>query len=72
MDVLIVPTPCWEPAVPSTLFDPRRDNWIEHFDWQEFRIAALTPVGRALVEAFDLNHPRRQRIRQAERLFDLF
>lgn len=54
------------------LFDPRRDNWIEHFDWQEFRIAALTPAGRALVEAFDLNHPRRQRIRQAERLFDLF
>ena len=32
----------------------------------------LAPVGRALVAAFDLNHPRRVLIREAEEHFDLF
>lgn len=54
------------------LFDPRRDNWSEHFVWEDVRIVALTPVDRAMIAAFDLNHPRRQRIRQSERLFGLF
>jgi hypothetical protein len=29
-------------------------------------------MGRALITAFDLNHTRRLRIRQAEELFSLF
>ena len=54
------------------MFNPRRDNWYDHFAWDGFRIVALSPTGRALVEAFELNHLRRQRIRQAEQLFGLF
>ena len=41
-------------------FDPRRDNWFEQFTWKEFRIIALTPIVRAMIAAFDLNHSRRQ------------
>ena len=54
------------------MFHPRRDSWFDHFRWDGLLVVALTPVGRALVAAFDLNHPRRQRIRQAEQLFDLY
>jgi len=54
------------------LFDPRRDVWSEHFSFEEFQIVPLTSIGRAMVEAFDLNHLRRQRIRRAEQLFGLF
>jgi hypothetical protein len=32
----------------------------------------LTPVGRATIEALNLNHPRRQRIREVEETFGLY
>ena len=54
------------------LFQPRRDSWADHFRWDGLLAVALTPIGRALIATFDLNHLRRQRIRQAEQLFDLF
>jgi hypothetical protein len=54
------------------LFHPRRDRWEEHLTWQGYLLVGLTPMGRALVAAFDLNHTRRCRIRQAEELFSLF
>ncbi len=54
------------------VFHPRLDRWAEHLAWQGYTITGLTPVGRALVSAFDLNHERRCRIRQAEELFGLF
>ena len=39
------------------LFDPRSQNWTEHFCWSEdySRILGLTPTGRATVEALQLN-----------------
>lgn len=55
-----------------SLFNPRVDRWGDHFRWESYRIAPLTPTGRATAAAFDLNHPRRIRIRQAEQMFDLF
>lgn len=54
------------------MFDPRRDSWADHFQWDGLLAVGLTPIGPALIAAFDLNHPRRQRIRQAEQLFDIF
>lgn len=54
------------------LFHPRADRWPDHFAWDGPRVVGLSPVGRAVVAAFDLNHPRRVRIREAEGLFDLF
>ena len=44
----------------------------EHLTWQGYSLVGLTPRGRALIAAFDLNHERRCRVRQAEELFGLF
>src|SRR5262245_7459772 len=54
------------------LYNPRTQSWDNHFAWQGYRVVGKTPGGRALVVAFDLNHPRRLRIRQAEGYFGLF
>ena len=54
------------------MFHPRQDNWYEHFLWEEYRVSGRTSIGRAMIQGLDLNHPRRQRIRQAEQLFGLF
>ena len=54
------------------LFNPRADRWDYHFAWLGYAVVGRTPIGRALVSAFDLNHPRRKVIRQAEELFGLF
>ena len=42
----------------APLFNPRHDNWGEHFRWSTdgVRIEALTPAGRATVEALKLNN----------------
>ena len=54
------------------MFHPRREIWSDHFEWHGFELLGLTPVGRALVDCFCLNHERRQRIRHAEQLFGLY
>ena len=40
------------------LFNPRLQNWLEHFEWIEggLRIAGKTPTGRATVSALQLSH----------------
>lgn len=42
-----------------SLFDPRRQNWNEHFSWNEngAEIIGLTPAGRATVLALKVNRP---------------
>jgi len=54
------------------MFHPREQSWHDHFAWQGYRIVGITPIGRAVVAAFDLNSNRRLRIRQAEKTFGLF
>lgn len=55
------------------LFNPRTDRWPDHFSWDEdWRLVALTAIGRATLAALNLNHPRRVKIREAEEWFDLF
>jgi hypothetical protein len=41
-----------------SIFNPRHDNWGEHFRWSAdgVKIEALTPTGRATVEALKLNN----------------
>lgn len=56
-------------AVP--IFNPRTQAWRDHFAWVGFEILGLTPIGRALVQEFEVNHPRRVMIRQAEAYFGL-
>jgi len=55
-----------------SLFHPRRDRWSDHFEWQDTEVVGRTAQGRATVEMLHLNHTRRRRVREAERLFDLF
>ena len=54
------------------LFNPILQTWPEHFRFSGYRIEGLTPVGRATIEALNLNHPRRQRIREVEEAFGLY
>jgi hypothetical protein len=54
------------------LFNPRTDNWSDHFCWEGYRLLGRTHVGRATVHLLQLNDSRRVRIRQTEELFGLF
>lgn len=51
-----------------SLFHPRQHLWGEHFIWSIDRLylMGLTPVGRATVEALELNRERAIRIRAAD------
>ncbi len=41
-----------------SLFNPRVQRWSDHFAWSEdgTHIVGLTPVGRATIDALDMNH----------------
>ncbi len=39
------------------LFDPRRNDWFEHFAWQDALLVGRTAVGRATVMLLAVNHP---------------
>ena len=54
------------------LFNPRIDQWNEHFHWDGYFVIGQTPVGQATIDALLLNLDRRIKIRQAEALFGLF
>ena len=55
-----------------SLYNPRRQNWKEHFCWSEDygRIVGLTPTGRATVEALQLNRTGVVNIRKVLFLID--
>jgi hypothetical protein len=44
----------------------------DHFRLNRYQIEGLTPVGRTTIEVLNLNHPRRQRIREVEEAFGLY
>ena len=54
------------------LFHPIRQSWSQHFRFKGYRIEGLTAVGRATVEALNLNHSRRQHIREVEAAFGMY
>jgi hypothetical protein len=41
------------------LFHPRHDHWNDHFAWMEngAMIIGLTAIGRATIDALQMNHP---------------
>jgi len=49
------------------LFNPRQDEWSEHFLLQGFVIQAKTAVGRVTIQILQLNHYHRLKQRQAIR-----
>jgi hypothetical protein len=48
----------------TTLFNPRRDRWKEHFELRVGEIAGTTAIGRTTARLLRLNHPMRIRERQ--------
>jgi len=55
-----------------SLFNPRLDDWNNHFEWDDYNLISKSAIGRVTIQALDLNHERRIRIRRAEQLFSLF
>jgi len=41
----------------STLFNPRINNWSEHFEWSndDLYVIGITPMGRATVNRLKVN-----------------
>jgi hypothetical protein len=50
----------------ARLFNPRADQWLEHFLWKGVSVEGITPVGRATVAALDMNRPMILAIRTEE------
>jgi hypothetical protein len=51
----------------APLFNPRRDAWDEHCEWNVLRIIGLSAVGRTTVQVLQLNAAARVRVRSATR-----
>jgi 5-methylcytosine-specific restriction endonuclease McrA len=47
----------------TLLFNPRDDEWSEHFAVRGVMIVGLTPVGRATVHVLKMNSRRQRKIR---------
>lgn len=49
-----------------SLFHPRRQLWIDHFEWNHDRsvIVGLTATGRATTRALQMNRPQLVRLRR--------
>jgi 5-methylcytosine-specific restriction endonuclease McrA len=41
----------------APLFNPRTQNWSDHFAWQGPMVVGLTPTGRATLTALAMNRP---------------
>jgi len=52
-----------------TIFNPRQQNWKEHFSWRGVEVVWLTAVGRATVSVLRLNRAIIQAIRVEEECF---
>lgn len=48
-----------------TLFNPRTDDWFEHFEYQGAAIVGTTPTGRATVAVLNMNEAQRLQLRRA-------
>lgn len=46
------------------LFDPRRQNWRRHFQWDGPEVDGKTQVGRATIRVLGINHPGRVALRR--------
>jgi hypothetical protein len=47
----------------ADLFDPCRDQWNDHFQWQGAALIGLTQVGRAAIFLLDINRAPRVIVR---------
>ena len=48
----------------ARLFDPRENNWAEHFGWNGPQLVGHTAIGRATIQALRLNRADAIAVRQ--------
>jgi hypothetical protein len=46
------------------LFNPRADNWSDHFGWQGAVILGLTPIGRVTISVLQFNRAEHITLRE--------
>jgi hypothetical protein len=46
------------------LYNPRSDQWEEHFEWRGASLLGRTPIGGATVNVLEFNLPHRIRLRE--------
>lgn len=51
----------------ARLFDPRRDLWVEHFEWLGTDLVGRTAIGRATVRVLAINAPDFRSVRESLR-----
>lgn len=49
----------------AELFNPRTQEWADHFSWKGIEIVGLTPIGRATIRVLDMNGDDRLPVRLA-------
>jgi 5-methylcytosine-specific restriction endonuclease McrA len=49
----------------TPLFNPRRDQWVEHFRWSRDRMIGLTAIGRVTIEVLAMNDEEQLDVRRA-------
>jgi 5-methylcytosine-specific restriction endonuclease McrA len=52
--------------VETPLFNPREHLWADHFAWNDVKLMGLTSIGRATIDALQLNRPLILLIREEE------
>ncbi len=57
-------------GVEVPVFNPRHQDWAEHFQWQDLRVVGISSTGRATVDALKMNRPVILAIRAEEILLD--
>ena len=50
----------------TPLFNPRTQQWAEHFQWESETVVGLTGIGRATIVALKMNRPLIVAIRKEE------
>jgi hypothetical protein len=48
----------------TALFNPRRDSWDQHFQWNGPVLVGSTPIGRTTVRVLGMNSAERVQLRQ--------
>lgn len=52
-------------GVVNPLFNPRHDEWNEHFEWHGSWLRGKTAIGRATIAVLGINHPENVEHREA-------
>ena len=61
-----------ETSIEVPIFNPRVHEWHDHFRFDGYTLVGLTPIGRALIGALELNSEQYLFVRSVEHQMGLF